>query len=154
MFMGWPVLNWGEGWGASGMGRIDRWCVALGNSDGVVSSDLLKGHAVADGRRGPTGIEFGTTGFGVWATFAEQVSLTVGTWVRGVAPSLMLTMGLVKKTPTPLPGACLTMPMRSGSRVVNGIRISFIESNRLHRIHVIAWLSSYQKIKCLQDMQR
>jgi len=58
MFMGWLVLNWGDRWGASGVGRADR-CAALRNPNGVVSSDLLEGLAVVDG---PKGDEFGTVG--------------------------------------------------------------------------------------------
>ena len=45
--MGWLVLNWGEGWVASGMGRTDRWCAGLRNPNGVVSSELLEGIAAA-----------------------------------------------------------------------------------------------------------
>ena len=44
--MGWPVLNWGERWGISGMARTDR-CAALRNSNGVGSSVLLEGIAAA-----------------------------------------------------------------------------------------------------------
>ena len=47
MSMGWLVLNWGEGWVASGMGRTDRWCAGLRNPNGVVSSELLEGIAAA-----------------------------------------------------------------------------------------------------------
>jgi hypothetical protein len=61
MCMGWLVLNWGERWGTSGMGRTDR-CAALRKPNGVVSSDLLEGHAVDDGFYGPMGLEFGTVG--------------------------------------------------------------------------------------------
>lgn len=61
--MGWLVLNWGERWGASGMGRIDR-CAALCNPNGVVSSDYLEGVAGDDGLHGHTGLEFGTVGSG------------------------------------------------------------------------------------------
>ncbi len=42
------------------MGRTDRWCAALRNANGVVSSDCLEGHAVVDGIYGPTGFAFGT----------------------------------------------------------------------------------------------
>ena len=59
--MGWPVLDWSERWGTSGLGRADR-CAALGNSNGVVSSDRLEGHAVVDGIYGPTGLAFGNVG--------------------------------------------------------------------------------------------
>ena len=61
--MGWLVLNWGEGRGSSGVGRTDR-CPELLKPYGVVRSDRLEGHMTADSLRGPTGIEFGTTGFG------------------------------------------------------------------------------------------
>jgi hypothetical protein len=64
MCMGWPVLNWGEGWGTSGMGRSDRWG-ALRKPNGVVSSDFLAGLADASGLHGPTGLELRSAGFGV-----------------------------------------------------------------------------------------
>jgi len=62
--MGWLVLNWGEGWVAFGMGRIDRWCTALGNSNGLVTSALLESHAAVDFFFGHTSLEFGTVGSG------------------------------------------------------------------------------------------
>jgi hypothetical protein len=51
------------------MGRVDRWCAVLRNANGVVSGDRLEGLAVVDG---PTGDEFGTTGFGAWTGPAEK----------------------------------------------------------------------------------
>jgi len=42
--------------------RIERWCAALRNPIGVVSSELLEGIADADGFYGPTGLAFGTVG--------------------------------------------------------------------------------------------
>ncbi len=60
--MAWLVLNWGEWWGTSGLGRSDRWCAALRNANGVVSSEFLEGLAAADGIYGPMGLEFGTVG--------------------------------------------------------------------------------------------
>jgi len=63
MSRGWLVLNWGERWGRSGMGRTDR-CAALCNANGVVSSDRPEGNVAPDCLYGPTGLEFGTTGFG------------------------------------------------------------------------------------------
>lgn len=57
--MGWLVLNWGESWGASGMGRTDRWG-ALRKPNGVGSSKHLEGHAAADGIYGHTGLAFGS----------------------------------------------------------------------------------------------
>jgi hypothetical protein len=68
MFMGRLVWNWGERWGTSGMGRSDRWG-ALCYPNGVVISDFLVGHWAA---AGPTGDEFGTTGFGAWTGPAEK----------------------------------------------------------------------------------
>jgi|LakMenE18May11ns_1017448.scaffolds.fasta_scaffold9932615_2 hypothetical protein len=44
------------------MGHTDRWCAALGNSNRVVSSDRLEGHAAADGIYGHTGLAFETVG--------------------------------------------------------------------------------------------
>jgi hypothetical protein len=61
MSMGWLVLNWGEGWVASGVGRTDR-CAASRNANGVVSRELLEGIAAADGIYGPMGLEFGSVG--------------------------------------------------------------------------------------------
>jgi hypothetical protein len=61
MFMGWLVWNWGERWGASGMGRTDR-CDALRNPNGVVRSDLLVGIAAADGIYGNRALHSGTVG--------------------------------------------------------------------------------------------
>ena len=61
MFMGWPVLNWGKRWGASGMGRTDR-CAALRKPNRVVSSELLEGHEAAAGLYCPTGLELGIVG--------------------------------------------------------------------------------------------
>jgi len=47
--MAWLVLNWGDRWGTSGMGRTGRWCAALRNANGVASGEHLEGYAVADG---------------------------------------------------------------------------------------------------------
>ena len=88
MCRGWLVLSWGERWGTSEMGLADRWCAALCNANGVVSSELLEGHAAAAGFFGPTGLEFGTTGFGAWSTPMQQSLPKVGSLVWGGAPSL------------------------------------------------------------------
>ena len=61
MFTGWLVLNWGDRWGASGIGRIDR-CAGVGNSEGVVSRVLMESIAAAERPRCPTGLVFGTFG--------------------------------------------------------------------------------------------
>ena len=83
---------------------------------GVVSSDFLEGHWAA---AGPTGDEFGTIGFVAWSILAEQASPMLDVPVLGGAPSLRLTMALVKKTPAPSPGVCLAMPRRCGTSVIN-----------------------------------
>ena len=108
MLMGWLVWSWGERWGAFGMGCTERWG-GLCNPNGVVSSDYLEGLTVADG---PKGDEFGTTGFGAWTAPA------VVTPVWGGALAQRLKMELFKKSPTPLSGACLTMPTRDGLSVM------------------------------------
>jgi hypothetical protein len=59
--MGWLVLNWGERWGTSGMGRTD-WCAALRKPNVVVSSELLDSNAAAAGFYCPTGFELGIVG--------------------------------------------------------------------------------------------
>ena len=59
--MAWPVWNWGEGWGISGMCRTDR-CAELPNPNGVVSSVHLEGIAAVDGISGYPSIGFGTVG--------------------------------------------------------------------------------------------
>jgi hypothetical protein len=64
MSMGWLVLNWGERWGTSGMGRVDG-CAALRNANGVVSSDFLEGHAAVDGLCGPRDLYSGLLGSGL-----------------------------------------------------------------------------------------
>ena len=92
------------------------WVAAIGGVHcatpmGVVSSDFLEGHWAA---AGPTGDEFGTTGFGAWTGPAEKASPTVGTPVWGGALAQRLKMALVNKTPTPLSGGWLTMPRRGG----------------------------------------
>jgi hypothetical protein len=114
MSMGWFVWNWGERWGTSGLGRSDRWG-ALCYPNGVVISDFLEGHWAA---AGPTGDEFGTTGFGARTGPAEKASPTVGTPVLGGALAQRLKMALVNKTPTPLSGGWLTMPTRGGWGVI------------------------------------
>jgi hypothetical protein len=112
--MAWLGLNWGERWGTSGMGRIDR-CAELRKLNGVDSSELLEGLALVVG---PTGDEFGTTGFGAWTAPAWKASPTVGTPVWGGALAQRLKMALVNKTPTPLSGGLLTMPTRGGWGVI------------------------------------
>jgi hypothetical protein len=61
MSMGWLVLDWGERWGRSGMGRTDR-CAALRKPNGEDSSEHLEGHATAAGLYCPTGLELGIVG--------------------------------------------------------------------------------------------
>jgi hypothetical protein len=79
------------------MGRIDR-CAALRNLNGVGSSDRLEGHEATYGINGLMGLEFGTAGFGAWSIPMQQASPKVGSLVWDGAPSLMLTMALVKKS--------------------------------------------------------
>jgi hypothetical protein len=46
-------------------------------------------------------------------------------------------MALVKKTSTPLSGACLTMPTRCRLSEIRLIHISFIKSDRYHGFHAM-----------------
>ncbi len=97
-----------------------EWVVAIGalrcaNPNGVVSSDFLEGRWAA---AGPTGDEFGTTGFGAWTAHAEQALPTVSAPVWGGALAQRLKMALGKKTPTSLSGTCLTMLTRGGFSVI------------------------------------
>jgi hypothetical protein len=91
----------------------------LCNFSGIVRCDLLEGHGAADGLHGSTGIEFGITEFVAWSILAEQASPMLDVPVLDGAPSLRLTMALVKKTPAPSSGVCLAMQRRCGTSVIN-----------------------------------
>jgi hypothetical protein len=132
--MCWPVWNWGEGWGASGIGSSDR-RGALRNSNGVVRSDLLERHGAGDNLHGYSDLEFGIVGSGR----------------RSVSE---VNDGTGQENPTSSLGACLARAMRCGSNMISFICIQFIQ-------RLLIWYSRYsngfqaiKKIKQMQDMQQ